>query len=206
MEVLIILFIFVGMPLFFWNKIQKKIKWAKRKRYYKTKKINRVSFSQQYRNCYQRKSLFTSNEYHELKKLAAYTKANNMEVLAKVRMLDLLEPRSDLKWYKTLLYKIQAKHVDFVVTDTDYNVIAIIELDDTSHKRPDRIRRDLFVNEVLSGVGYKLIRTYSITDEVLQTISPKTNKSTSETTTDQSESNQTSEFNQDREQEELETL
>ena len=39
-------------------------------------------------------------------------------------------------------------------------VIIIIELDDNSHNRPDRIERDSFVNDVLQSNGYKLVRTY----------------------------------------------
>lgn len=124
----------------------------------------------QYSQFYQRKLLFTKNEYHEFMKLVSFAKTNQLEVLAKVRLLDLIEPKSEYSRDKKFLYKIQAKHVDFVVTDKKYKIVAIIELDDNSHNRPDRVQRDIFVNEVLRGVGYNVIHTRSITNEVLQGI------------------------------------
>lgn len=54
--------------------------------------------------------------------------------------MDLIEPgRGDPK-YKTLFYKIQAKHVDFVV------------------------------DPILKDVGYTVIRTRSVTDNTLDSI------------------------------------
>lgn len=124
----------------------------------------------QYSQYYQRKLLFTKNEYYEFMKLVAFAKENQLEVLAKVRLLDLIEPRSEYRRDKKFLFKIQSKHVDFVITDKKYKIVAIIELDDNSHNRPDRAQRDIFVNEVLRGVGYNVIHTHSITNEVLQGI------------------------------------
>lgn len=130
---------------------------------------NKPTFTD-YKNCYQNKSLFTQNEYRHFLKLVSYAKENDMHVFAKVRLLDLIEPRDNLKNNKELLYKVQSKHVDFVVTDNKYNVIAIIELDDNSHLRPDRIRRDNFVNEILTNVGYRIIRTRAITNDILNSL------------------------------------
>ena len=93
-----------------------------------------------------------------------------MTVFAKVRLLDLLEPipmQTFGRRYRTLLYKVHAKHVDFVVMNKHYQIIAIIELDDSSHFRPDRIRRDEFVDEILTDVGYKIVHTWSIGEHLL---------------------------------------
>lgn len=141
----------------------------------------------QYSQFYQRKLLFTKNEYFEFMKLVSFAKANQLEVMAKVRLLDLIEPRSEYRRDKKFLYKIQAKHVDFVVTDEKYRVIAIIELDDNSHNLPDRVQRDIFVNEVLRGVGYNVIHTRSITNEVLQGIHFMAYKGATNNTGDQAE-------------------
>lgn len=120
-----------------------------------------------YSNVYQRKLLFTKNEYFELKKLKAYADKNSLEVFAKVRLLDLLEPIKGKGNYQTLLHKIQAKHVDFVILDSNYHVKGIIEIDDNSHNTSDRKERDNFVDLVLSQTGYKILRTRSLTDEIL---------------------------------------
>lgn len=120
-----------------------------------------------YSQSYQSKYLLTKNEWHEYKKLRDYAEAKQMRVCPKVRLLDLVEPRRG-EGYMSLLGKIQSKHVDFVITDKDLRIKAIIELDDNSHNRPDRIDRDNFVDEVLTSVGYKVIRTRSITEETIR--------------------------------------
>ncbi|MFB9154454.1 DUF2726 domain-containing protein [Vibrio gallaecicus] len=50
-----------------------------------------------------------------------------------------------------------AKRMDFVVTDSTTKIICVIELDDRSHERADRKKRDKYVNEALDG-QHKLIR------------------------------------------------
>lgn len=173
MEVIIIILFFVGIPVLLFLKLKKEIQQKRARK--KQKKIKSPTLQpiikiNNYSAYYQRKMLFTKNEYFEFIKLVSFAKANRLEVLAKVRLLDLIEPRTEHRRSKTFLYKIQAKHVDFVITDVRYNVVAIVELDDSSHDRPDRIERDRFVDEVLKGVGYNVIHTRSITNEVTQTI------------------------------------
>lgn len=128
-----------------------------------------------YSNNYQKKYLLTKNEYYEYKKLQASAKKNNLIVCPKVRLLDLVEPRRGPN-YMSYLGKIQSKHVDFVVCDSNLFVKGVIELDDNSHNRPDRIERDAFVDEVLLSVGYIVIRTRSITESSLDAFVPKQEK------------------------------
>ena len=59
------------------------------------------------------------------------------------------------------LFKVQRKHVDFVLFDPEaLEVKLIIELDDTTHDRQDRVNRDVFVDNVLEGTGYKILHVY----------------------------------------------
>ena len=83
-----------------------------------------------------------------------------------LRLLDLVEPKSG-EGYMTKLNKVQSKHVDFVLTDQDMRVKAILELDDSSHDCKYRMERDHFVDQVLTGAGYKVIHTRSITRDTL---------------------------------------
>ena len=122
-----------------------------------------------YKNMYQRKYLLTKNEWYEYRKLREFAEARGLRVCPKVRLLDIVEPRSGTG-YMSALGKIQSKHVDFVITDTNAYIKAIIELDDNSHKQADRQERDRFVDEVLTSIGYKVIRTYSITEETLKNV------------------------------------
>lgn len=119
---------------------------------------------------YKPKWLFSYNEkdaYHKLKEIADQI---DYYVFAKVRLLDLVEPIHGNPKYKTHFYKIQAKHVDFVICDQKLVARCIIELDDRSHAKKERKERDDFVDAVLSSTGYQIIHTYGITPEITKQI------------------------------------
>ena len=123
-----------------------------------------------YNNCYQPKYLLTKNEWYAHKKLKEIADTKGYIICPKVRMLDIVEPRKGEKNWKSLFYKIQAKHLDFVICDSGMRIKAILELDDGTHEQNDRKERDSFVDEVLQSVGYKVIRTKYITDTILDNI------------------------------------
>jgi len=82
-------------------------------------------------------------------------------VLGKVRLGDLVKPAKGLSKSKrtSALNKVNQKHVDFVVcTAKDLAVVGVVELDDQSHGREDRVGRDVFVNQALSGAGIPIAR------------------------------------------------
>lgn len=119
---------------------------------------------------YQKRYLLTKNEWYEYRKLKQLAENKGLQVCPKVRMLDLIEPRRGDPKYRTLFYKIQAKHVDFVICDQNLYVKAIVELDDNSHNQADRKERDDFVDTILKDVGYTVIRTRSITENTLSVL------------------------------------
>ena len=123
-----------------------------------------------YSQSYQAKYLLTKNEWYEYKKLKRFANEKDLQVCPKVRLLDLVEPRKGAEHYKSLFYKIQAKHVDFLICDQDLHIKAVVELDDNSHKKTDRQERDRFVDQVLTSCGYKVIRTRAVTEETLNGI------------------------------------
>ena len=120
-----------------------------------------------YSKSYQAKYLLTKNEWHEYRKLKQYAQNLGLQVCPKVRLLDIIEPRKGTQNYKSLFYKIQAKHVDFVLCDQNLYIKAIVELDDNSHNQTDRQERDRFVDQILTSVGYQVIRTRFVTEETL---------------------------------------
>ena len=73
------------------------------------------------------------------------------------------------EWW-ALFGKIKSKHIDFAISD-NMRIVALIELDDYSHQRSDRQKRDEFVNNALSTAGYNVIRTYGDTNVIKQTLS-----------------------------------
>ena len=105
------------------------------------------------------------NEKDAYKKLKNIVEQRGYTVFAKVRLFDLVEPIKDNPKYKTFLYKIQAKHVDFVLADEKLVARYIIELDDSSHNEAKRAERDQFVDTVLESTGYKVLHTKSIEEQ-----------------------------------------
>ena len=80
-----------------------------------------------YAQSYQRKYLLTKNEYREYMKLRQLAADRGLLICPKVRLLDIIEPRKGEKDYKSLFYKVQAKHVDFVICDQDLRIKAVLE-------------------------------------------------------------------------------
>ncbi len=115
---------------------------------------------------YQRAWLFTYNEKDAYAKLKPIAEELGYTVFAKVRLLDLLEPVKGNPKYKTYLYKIQAKHVDFVLCDAKLVARYIIELDDSTHDTESRKKRDAFVDEVVRSVGYQILHVRAIDETI----------------------------------------
>lgn len=143
-------------------------------------KRKKIKTTENYQNCYQAKYLLTKNEWYEYKKLQDIAKKYELNIFPKVRLLDIIEPQKGKKNYKTLLYKVQSKHIDFLICDKNLHIKAILELDDNSHNAKGRQKRDNFVDTILTDVGYKVIRTMSITEEILNNINIKTEKADQE--------------------------
>lgn len=141
--------------------------WDKKKSSGEPPEPTRDAQQKDYSQSYQAKYLLTKNEWHEHRKLQKLAAERGLVICPKVRLLDIIEPRKGEKDYKSLLYKIQAKHVDFLICDQNMHIKAILELDDNSHNQKDRQSRDAFVDQILTSVGYKVIRTHSITETTL---------------------------------------
>ena len=121
------------------------------------------------KNAYQPKWMFSQNEKYAYYKLREIAEKHNLIVFSKVRLFDLVTPMRNHPKYKTNLYKIQAKHVDFVLTKGNLVAKYIIELDDSSHNNPQRHQRDIFVDNVLSACGYKVLHVRNINEEEITT-------------------------------------
>ena len=120
------------------------------------------------KQAYTPKWLFSMNEKRAYYKLNDIAKKHNLVVFAKVRLLDLVTPQRNNPKYKTCFYKIQAKHVDFVLAKENLVAKYIIELDDSSHDTPDRTERDQFVDAVVTACGYKILHTREINEDEIE--------------------------------------
>ena len=126
-------------------------------------KISRID----YREAYQPRQLLTNRELQEYKKLKQYADAHGWLICPKVRLRDLIEPKSGVEKQQILVNKISQKHVDFVLVDHEMNVIGVLELDDSTHDRSDRKERDKLVRDALEGAGITMIQTRCITPDTL---------------------------------------
>lgn len=133
------------------------------KKYYNNEKTDLKK--EEIQTAYQSKWMFTYNEKDAYKKLKETAEKSGYTVFAKVRLLDLVEPIKGNQRYKAFLWKIQAKHVDFVLCDNKLIAKKVIELDDNSHTQEDRKERDNFIDTVLESCGYKVLHTRNIIEE-----------------------------------------
>lgn len=80
-------------------------------------------------------------------------------LLAQVSMSALLGIRKTGNGsYQTQFNEISRKYVDFVVCNQDFSVVAVIELDDSSHQRGDRIKADVVKDVAFQTINCPLIR------------------------------------------------
>lgn len=109
---------------------------------------------------YRKKFLLTKNEYWFYKNLRDIADKYGYAILAKIRFADLVEVNGEAGKSEYMKYfgKIKAKHIDFILCKKEnlYPEL-LIELNDNSHKKEDRIKRDEFVKKIADKVGYKMI-------------------------------------------------
>ncbi len=99
------------------------------------------------------KKLLTDNEYDFYKKLKNITNKYNLTIFCKVRLADII---------KTYDYnsfnKVRSKHIDFVITDNQTNLIKFIELDDNTHKKNKNKQNDINKNQIFEKFKIEIYR------------------------------------------------
>lgn len=174
MEYLIIIIIFIGIFIIGIKIGTRDKKNINKDNYYTENIDNRtINYEQQNKEIkenidiypYHSKLLLTKNEYYFYKSLKNITDKANLQILAKIRLADLIEVNNGLTQSEWGHYfsKIKSKHIDFAIAD-NMKIIMLIEIDDNTHKRVDREKRDTFVENALKSANYTFIRTYGNTD------------------------------------------
>lgn len=83
----------------------------------------------------------------------------HMHLFAMVRLADLVYIARGTEKRRSFQNKVNQKHVDFVLCKRgNLKPILAIELDDSSHQRPDRQERDIFLEDVLKQASLPLLR------------------------------------------------
>jgi len=82
-------------------------------------------------------------------------------IFSKVRIADIILPRkgfSKKSWWSAFT-KVSSKHADFVICDPrTTEIICAVELDDRSHEKRKRRKRDEFLHEAFQSAGMPLLR------------------------------------------------
>jgi hypothetical protein len=105
---------------------------------------------------FRRKYLLTRSEksfYNVLRRIVG-----GNTVLAKVRLADLVEADKRHRLCQANFRRICSKHIDFVICDPALSPLIAVELDDSSHRLPDRAGRDRDVNRILEIASLPILR------------------------------------------------
>ncbi|MCK5320886.1 DUF2726 domain-containing protein [Candidatus Parcubacteria bacterium] len=82
-----------------------------------------------------------------------------LTIFAKVRLADVVYIPKYYSNNKYNFYRIQAKHIDYLICSNDrIKPLIAIELDDSSHNMPDRQKRDKFLEDMLEDAKLPLVR------------------------------------------------
>ncbi|WP_143444195.1 DUF2726 domain-containing protein [Klebsiella michiganensis] len=108
-------------------------------------------------------SLMTPREQHFYRALLKHTDRKRWLLCPQVRVADIvslaphIRPRSRTWWQ---LFRMASQwHCDVVVVDIrTFAIVAAVELDDASHLKKHRVRRDILLEEVLRQAGIPLLR------------------------------------------------
>ena len=98
----------------------------------------------------------TETEQKFITYLKVFTDKYDLIILPQVQLQSIFKTfdKKDIANFN----KIKAKSIDFAIVDNKYNYKLFIELDDYTHNRKDRIKRDIFVNNLFNTYNLKLKR------------------------------------------------
>jgi hypothetical protein len=85
---------------------------------------------------------------------------NRYTLNGKTRLADILKVKHGVNQGReqSAFNRIKSKHVDFVITEKHSSrIVGVIELDDRSHQRADRRKRDQLVDQWLKGAGIPVL-------------------------------------------------
>ncbi|NNE92544.1 MAG: DUF2726 domain-containing protein [Verrucomicrobiales bacterium] len=124
-------------------------------------------------------TLFSPAERSFLGVLDQILTGTEFRVFGKVRAADVLLPKKGMsrsEWQKAF-NRVSAKHFDFVIyRQSDLSFVLLIELDDKSHGKSNRQKRDEFLDGAVKAAGIPLVRvpcqrSYSM-EEIAGLIAP----------------------------------
>lgn len=120
-------------------------------------------------NLYQKVTLLTDRESNFYEAIRFVAEKYSYTVLSKVRLADIVNVSDDVEkrsseWY-AYFNKISRKHIDFALADkNNLDIKLLIEIDDYTHQREDRMERDEFVDSVCEQANIPIIHLNDVID------------------------------------------
>ena len=105
--------------------------------------------------------ILNKNELFFYNQLTNFLQNKEVFIFSKVRLLDFLDLQ---KYYnfeeKTIIKnKVKSKHIDFIITNKNSEILYLIELDGFSHQNNKKtIENDKFKNKLFKILNLKLVR------------------------------------------------
>lgn len=118
--------------------------------------LNKNKINESTNNYLMLTSPMTKTELQFCKKLKKITDKYNLIIIPQIQLQKIFKVynKKDISSFN----KIKAKSIDFAIVDENYNYKIFIELDDYTHNRNNRIKRDIYINELFKKYNYKLLR------------------------------------------------
>ncbi|HAT1685382.1 TPA: DUF2726 domain-containing protein [Klebsiella oxytoca] len=138
----------------------------------KSQKVTSKELIETQNNAYERKQFLTQNERVFFERLLKEI-SDDYHVLTQVRLADIIQPNKMFnkksKQYLALFRQISQWHVDYAIMNKEnFNIILVIELDDSSHLQKTRQHRDNILNKALEQSGISIIRVMNFNDAIKQ--------------------------------------
>lgn len=120
------------------------------------KMLNKNKINESTNNYLMLTNPMTKTELIFCKELKKITDKYNLLIIPQIQLQKIFKVynKKDISSFN----KIKAKSIDFAIVDNNYNYKMFIELDDYTHNKSNRIKRDIFINELFKKYNYKLIR------------------------------------------------
>jgi len=129
----------------------------------KTKKAQSTTTDENYP--YTLRRFLSQHEYKFYEALKPLADNYGYTIMSKVRIADIVEVQKGFNrsQYYSYFAKIQSKHVDFLLCDKQsVTPLLVVEIDDKSHNRAGRVKRDHFVDNLFKTVNLPIIHTNNI--------------------------------------------
>ncbi len=116
----------------------------------KNNNLQNINYNERYSK---KEYLLTQTELKFYRLLKQITDELNLVICPQVTLYQIVTNKN-YKYFS----KIQNKSIDFVIAEENLKIKLCIELDDYTHKRNKRVKRDEFINKLFADLNIKLIR------------------------------------------------